>query len=85
MDNEDISQFAKDQKQSILDLMQKSQKFVANFNNETFRKIVDEVVSLNNTLVDEVVSLNNTQSHEINSPERQLLDSNILASLYGFV
>ena len=74
MDNEDISQFAKDQKQSILDLMQKSQKFVANFNNETFRKIVDEVVSLNNT-----------QSHEINSPERQLLDSNILASLYGFV
>ncbi len=74
MDNEDISQFAKDQKQSILDLMQKSQKFVANFNNETFRKIVDEVVSLNNT-----------QSHEINSPERQLLDSNILASLYSFV
>ena len=74
MDNEDISQFANDQKQSILDLMQKSQKFVANFNNETFRKIVDEVVSLNNT-----------QSHEINSPERQLLDSNILASLYSFV
>ena len=74
MDNEDISQFAKDQKQSILDLMQKSQKFVANFNNETFRKIVDEVVSLNNT-----------QSHEIHSPERQLLESNILASLYSFV
>ncbi|NBR95952.1 MAG: hypothetical protein EBT55_06595, partial [Proteobacteria bacterium] len=53
--NEDISQFANDQKQSILDLMQKSQKFVANFNNETFRKILDEEVRLSTT-----------QSHEIN-------------------
>jgi|GEM_PF-2095179 len=73
MDNEDISQFANDQKQSILDLMQKSQKFVANFNNETFRKILDEEVRLNTT---------QSQSHETIDPERPLLDSNILASLF---
>ncbi len=62
MDNEDISQS---------DLMRQGQEFFANLNNETFRKILDEVVSLNTT-----------QSHEINSPERPLLDRNMFASLF---
>jgi hypothetical protein len=57
MGNEDISQFANDQKQSILDLMRQGQEFLANLNNETLRKILDEEVRLNTT-----------QSHEINSP-----------------
>ncbi len=71
MDNEDISQFTNDQRQSISDLMRQGQEFFANLNNETFRKILDEVVSLNTT-----------QSHEINSPERPLLDRNMFASLF---
>ena len=76
MGDEGISQFTNDQRQSISDLMRQGQEFFANLdneelNNKTFQKILDEV------------SLNTTQSHEINSPERSLLDRNIFASLFG--
>ena len=60
---------AYDKNQSIADLMQKGQEFLAKLYNETFPEIVD------------AVELDTKTSHEISSPERSLLDKNLLASL----